>query len=141
MVRLPPNRPAGKKRSGRLLRLRRTAHKHHRRGTCGSPCPQSLSSFAGSTPSGGYRPPLRRLPPKNLQQSWCFVASHKKSFSSGPEGSKSSEEWRTIRLRIGRRYRNRPRGAECLTKPPYLPSERFLRRGDGRAASRPSRSP
>ena len=35
-----------------------------------------------------------------------FRPSPKKSFSSSPAGAKNSEEWRAIRLRMDRRYRN-----------------------------------
>ena len=68
-----------------MLRLRRTAHQHHRRGTCGSPCPQSLRSFAGSTPSGGYRPPLRR-PPQTFNNRGVLLQATKRALAQDPKG-------------------------------------------------------
>ena len=41
-----------------MLRLRRTAHKHSRRGACRSPCPRLR--LAGSTPSGDCVPQCLR---------------------------------------------------------------------------------
>ena len=97
-----------------MLRLRRTAHEHHRRGTAGSPCPQSLRSFAGSTPSGDFVPHCLR---QRLPLSGFPVGRRlKKALASGPAGAKNSEEWRAICKQIVRRYRNRPEGGMFATE-------------------------
>ena len=97
-----------------MLRLRRTAHEHHRRGTARSPCPQSLRSFAGSTPSGDFVPHCLR---QRLPLSGFPVGRRlKKALASGPAGAKNSEEWRAICLQIVRRYRNRPEGGMFATE-------------------------
>ena len=73
-------------RSGRLLRLRRTAHEHSRRGACRSPCPQSLRSLAGSTPSGDCVPQcLRHRLPLSV---WQWRRFFQKSFGSRPRRGK-----------------------------------------------------
>ena len=101
-------------RSGRLPRLRRAAHVHPRLGPCWSPCPQSLRSFAGSTPSGNFVPHCLR---QRLPLSGFPVGRRlKKALASGPAGAKNSEEWRAICLQIVRRYRNRPEGGMPATE-------------------------
>ena len=80
-------------RSGRLLRLRRTAHEPPRRGPCWSPCPQSLRSFAGSTPLGDVVPHClrQRLPLLVFQRGEFF----EKALALGPAGAKrSGRGWR-----------------------------------------------
>ena len=99
-----------------MPRLRRAAHRHPRRGAARSPCPRSLRSLTGSTPSGDKSPTAwrQRLPLSgSLANGWFF---EKKSFSSGPAGAKNSEEWRAICLQIVRRYRNRPEGGMPATE-------------------------
>ena len=102
-------------RSGRLLRLRRTAHEHPRRGPCWSPCPQSLRSFAGSTPFGDVVPHClrQRLPLLVFQWDGFF----EKALASGPAGAKrSGRGWR-----IACDSTPEPataQGAECLLRSP-----------------------
>jgi hypothetical protein len=72
-------------RSGRLLRLRRTAHKHPRRGPCWSPCPRLR--LAGSTPYGDCAPHCLRQRHPLLVYQWIGLFL-KKSFSSCPAGAK-----------------------------------------------------
>ena len=97
-----------------MPRLRRAAHGHPRRGPCWSPCPQSLRSFAGSTPLGDVVPHCLRqwLPLLVFQRGEFF----EKALASGPAGAKRSEEWRAICLQIVRRYRNRPEGGMPATE-------------------------
>ena len=80
-------------RSGRLPRLRRAAHGPPRRGPCWSPCPQSLRSFAGSTPLGDVVPHClrQRLPLLVFQRGEFF----EKALALGPAGAKrSGRGWR-----------------------------------------------
>ena len=85
----------------------------YRRGAARSPCPRLR--LAGSTPSGDCVPQClrHRLPPFGLTVKQAFL---EKSFSSGPAGARNSEEWRAIRWRIVRRYRNRPGGGMFATE-------------------------
>jgi hypothetical protein len=67
------------------------------------------------------RPPLGTAPPPCLRHRlplpvWQRARLLKKSFSSGRAAAKNSEEWRAIRLRIVRRYRNRPEGGMLTTE-------------------------
>ena len=76
-----------------MLRLRRTAHEPPRRGPCWSPCPQSLRSFAGSTPLGDVVPHClrQRLPLLVFQRGEFF----EKALALGPAGAKrSGRGWR-----------------------------------------------
>jgi hypothetical protein len=101
-------------RSGRLPRLRRAAH----RPTGGErAAPPVLSRYA---PSPDRPPPGTASPnasgigsPFRFGNGRGFL---KKSFSSGRAAAKNSEEWRAIRLRIVRRYRNRPEGGMPATE-------------------------
>jgi hypothetical protein len=115
-------------RSGRLLRLRRTAHKHHRRGTCRSPCPQSLRSFAGSTPSGGYRPRLRRLP-QCFPQAGCFRARKKKALAQERRSRKEQRDSDREACFAGNWPQpSREDGAECCYRQNfYVPDAKFPR--------------
>ena len=88
--------------------------KHPRRGACRSPYPQSLRSLAGSTPSGDCVPQcLRHRLPLSV---WQWGRFFKRALAPGPAGAKNSEEWRAIRWRIVRRYRNRPAGGMPATE-------------------------
>ena len=77
--------------SGRLLRLRRTAHEPPRRGPCWSPCPRLR--LAGSTPFGDVVPHcLRQRLPLWVSNGGGFF---QKSFSSSPAGARwSGRGWR-----------------------------------------------
>ena len=57
--------------------------------------------------------PPASAPPFGLAVKQAFL---EKSFSSGRAAAKNSEEWRAIRLRIVRRYRNRPEGGMPATE-------------------------
>ena len=74
-----------------MLRLRRTAHKHSRRGPCWSPCPRLR--LAGSTLSGDVVPHClrQRLPLLVFQRGEAF----EKALASSPAGAKrSGRGWR-----------------------------------------------
>ena len=57
--------------------------------------------------------PAASAPPFGLAVNQAFW---EKSFSSRRAAAKNSEEWRAIRLRIVRRYRNRPEGGMPATE-------------------------
>jgi hypothetical protein len=92
-------------RSGRLLRLRRTAHRPPRRGPCRSPCPRLR--LAGSTPFGD-------VVPHCLRQRLPLLASNGEGFSKralaqAPQGQGGAGEDGDL---LANRHRNPqpPRG-------------------------------
>ena len=79
------------------------------------PLPLSSPSARRIDPLWGLCPPMppASAPPSGLAMGRAFL---KKSFSSRRCAAKNSEEWRAIRLRIVRRYRNRPEGGMFATE-------------------------
>ena len=79
------------------------------------PLPLSSPSARRIDPLWGLCPPVppASAPPSGLATGKAFL---KKSFSSRRAAAKNSEEWRAIRLRIVRRYRNRPEGGMFATE-------------------------
>ena len=69
-----------------MLRLRRTAHGHHRRGPCWSPCPRLR--LAGSTPSGDVVPHClrQRLPFLWFSSEGFF----EKALAPAPQGQRTA---------------------------------------------------
>ena len=92
-------------RSGRLLRLRRTAHEPPRRGPCWSPCPRLR--LAGSTPFGDVVPHcLRQRLPLWVSKEEGFF---KRALAQAPQGQSGAGEDGDL---LANRHRNPqpPRG-------------------------------
>jgi len=122
-----------------LLRLRRTAHQHHRRGTCGSPCPQSLRSFAGSTPSGGYRPPLRR-PPQTFNNRGVLLQATKRALAQDPKGQSRARSGGRFACKSFDATATAPAGRNASRSPQICPLSDFEDGGDAQAPPMPKRS-